>query len=168
MSRRLRIAFQLSGSMKSSGRPIGRKRTKPENAGSSSFLAKVAPWRLHPEAKAAGPDGEPCGPHTAGELQRLHVRVTGAVHIGKESHELEDVQAGLVLPDTTYVRYHNRRAEWKRDRQTLMPVPRKELAKLSGLHVRSIKAILNTDRLPYLRHQRNLHEIAEKLRRQGT
>lgn len=36
--------------------------------------------------------------HIAGELGRLRVRVTGAMRIGKESHELEDVQAGLVLP----------------------------------------------------------------------
>jgi hypothetical protein len=120
---------------------------------------------IHPEAKAAGPDGEPCGPHTEGELRRLRVHIIGMVHIGKESHELEDVQAGLTTAASSYVLYRNMRTEWERDRQILRSLPRKELAKISGLHLRSIKAILNTNRLPHPRHRRILHDIAEKLRR---
>ena len=30
-------------------------------------------FRRHPEAKSAGPDGDPCGPRTIGLLGRLHV-----------------------------------------------------------------------------------------------
>lgn len=120
---------------------------------------------IHPEAKAAGPDGRPCGPHTDGELRRLHVHVVDVKHIGKESRDLEGVQAGLDTAASTYVHYVNERVEWKRDRETLKVVPRKLLAKRSGLHVRSIKAILNTTRLPHTRHRRILHEIAEKLRK---
>jgi len=120
---------------------------------------------IHPEAKAAGPDGQPCGFHTMGELGRLHVRVVGVEHIGKESRDLEDVQAGLEVAASTYTRYVDRERQWEQDKQTLKPVPRKTLAKWSGLHVRSIKAILNTVRLPQSRHRKILHEMAEKLRR---
>src|SRR5439155_27209939 len=57
-------------------------------------------YETHPEAKAAGPDGLPCGPFTTGELSRLKVQVDSVVHIGKESHELEEVQAGLATPQS--------------------------------------------------------------------
>jgi len=122
---------------------------------------------IHPEAKAAGPDGRPCGLHTKGELGRLHVRVVDVEHIGKESRDLEDVQAGLETAASTYTRYVDRRRQWEQDRRILRPLPRKTLAKLSGLHPRSVKAILNTNRLPHPRNLRTLHAIAEKLRRQG-
>lgn len=119
----------------------------------------------HPEAKAAGPDGEQCGPHTSGELTRLHVHVRGVVHIGKESHDLEEVQAGLTPAISAYVHYFDEKGGWERDKQILRVVPRKLLAQLSGLHVRSVKAILNTSRLPHPKVRRNLREIAEKIRR---
>ncbi len=117
----------------------------------------------HPEAKAAGLDGEPCGPHTTGELSRLHAHIERTVHVGKESHELEEVQAGLTLPDATYVRYVDEHVEWKKVRQILKTAPRAQLAKMSGLHVRSIKAILNTSRIPHSQHRSFLREIAQRL-----
>lgn len=122
----------------------------------------------HPEAKAAGPDGQPCGSNTLGELQRLHVCVTGAGHIGKESHELEEVQAWLTPPSSTYTHYIDEEIEWQRDREVLRRAPRTLLAKLSGRHVRSIQEALNTDRRPHLKNRAILHEIAEDLRRQGV
>jgi hypothetical protein len=120
---------------------------------------------VHPEAKAAGPDGKPCGPHTTGELRRLQVRVMDVEHIGKESRDLEEVQAGLEMPEGTYMRYENPRAQWERDRPILRTAPRKHIAKLAGLHVRSIKTLLNTGRMPTAENLRVLHVIAEKLRR---
>ncbi len=67
-----------------------------------------------------------------------------------------------------HVHYVNERAEWERDKQILRTVPRRLLAKWTGLHVRSVKAILNTKRLPHRGHRRILHEIAEKLRRRDS
>lgn len=119
----------------------------------------------HPEAKAAGPDGRPCGPFTTGELTRLRVHVTSIVHIGKESHELDEVQAGLTPAVSTYVHYFDERTECEKDKQTVGPVPRRLLAKWLGLHERSVKAILNTSRLPHPKQRRRLREISEKLRR---
>lgn len=93
------------------------------------------------------------------------VHVTGLVHIGKESNDLEEVQAWLVPAHTTYAHYVDEHEEWERDKQILRMVPRKLLAKWSGFHLRSIKADLNTPRVPYSKNRRILHEIAEKLRR---
>ncbi len=142
--------------------------------GLATGLVRVQTYRdvlnrhvTHPEAKAAGSDGEPCGPDMSGELSRLHVHVTGFVHIEKESHELEEVQAGLIPAETTYVQYINEQAEWERDRRTLGAIPRKRLAEMAGMHLRSIKAILNTNRVPHPRNLRILHGIAERLRKQG-
>jgi len=153
------------------GRPV-RLIWRHDASGEATSAIRVQTFRdvlsrhvIHPEAKAAGPDGEPCGPHTTGELGRLHVHVTAVVHIGKESNDLEEVQAGLVPAGTTYVHYVDAGGEWEWDKQILKTVPRKLLAKWSGLHVRSIKAILNTSRLPHPRHRRILHKVAEKLRR---
>lgn len=84
---------------------------------------------------------------------------------GLESHELEEVQAGLVSADTSYAIYADPKAEWEQDKQILRPVSRKVLAKWSGLNLRSVKAIMNTTRIPHPENRRRLHEIAEKMRR---
>lgn len=118
----------------------------------------------HPESKSAGPDGQPCGTDTTGELQRLHVTVVDAMHIGKESHELEEVQAQLVTPSTTYVTYRDKVAEWDRDLLTLLQIPRRLLANLTGLHPRSLRAILNRARNPHPRHRAALQRIAQQWR----
>jgi hypothetical protein len=119
----------------------------------------------HPEAKAAGADGEPCGPHTRGELRRLHIHLVELPwHIGRESNELEEVQAWLTSPNRTYVTYADEQSEWKRVRRILKTIPRRQLAKLSGLHVRTVKDIVNTARLPHWNHRKLLWEIAENHR----
>lgn len=119
----------------------------------------------HPESKAAGPDGEPCGPDTIGKLRRLTIDIVDVLHIGKESHELEEVQAHLVAPVTTYVTYIDEAEEWEKDLKTLSQIPRRMLSNLSGLHPRSIRAILNRNREPHPRHRALLREIAREWRR---
>ncbi len=148
------------------GKPV-RLSWDPKPTGLMAGAVRVQTYRdvlrrfvTHPEAKLAGPDGLPCGPYTTGELSRLHVDVTDVVHIGKESHELEEVQAGLTPPGATYVHYVDERAEWEKAKKILKAIPRKKLANVSGLHVRSIKAILNTPRLPHLKHRTILLKIA--------
>lgn len=114
----------------------------------------------HPESKAAGPDGEPCISNTVGELQRLSVSIVDVLHIGKESHELEEVQQQLVAPAATYVIYVDEAAEWEKDLQTLFAIPRRKLSELSGLHPRSLRAVLNRARSPHPKHRALLHAIA--------
>ena len=53
-------------------------------------------YRFQPETKFLGPDGEVCGTKTRGVLNRRHIELIDVVHIGKETNELEMVQAGLV------------------------------------------------------------------------
>ena len=53
-------------------------------------------YRLHPEHKFNGPDGQRCRYLTRGLLQRRPVYAAGPVHlIGKEANKLDEVQAGL-------------------------------------------------------------------------
>lgn len=99
-----------------------------------------------------------------GGLSRLRVRAVGVEHIGKESHDLEEVQAGLGTEAEAYVVYVDELRQWDEDKELLRTVPRQELARMSGLHVRSIKAILNAGRVRHPRHRRTLHAIADKLR----
>lgn len=122
----------------------------------------------HPERKSAGPDGAPCSSDTVGELRRLNVDIVDALHIGKESHELEEVQAQLIAPALTYVTYHDKTAEWEKDLRTLSEIPRRTLARLSGLHLRSIRAILNRRREPHPRYRRLLGWIATEWRRRSS
>ena len=47
-------------------------------------------FRIHPEAKSAGPDKRPSDSWTSGLLGRLDVQILTVLHIGKESNLLED------------------------------------------------------------------------------
>ena len=47
-------------------------------------------YRLHREAKAADPDGQPCHPWTRGLLQARAIEATGLVRIGKEANRLTE------------------------------------------------------------------------------
>jgi hypothetical protein len=118
----------------------------------------------HPESKYGGQDGQPCSFDTTGELRRLCVSVVDVVHIGKESHDLEDVQNQLISAASAYVTYVDKPAAWEKDLQTLREIPRRVLAKLSGLHPRSLRAILNRARSPHPRHRVLLQEIARRWR----
>jgi hypothetical protein len=118
----------------------------------------------HPESKYAGQDGQPCSFHTLGELQRLHVNIVDVVHIGKESHDLEEVQNQLISAASTYVTYVDNPAAWEKDLHTLFEIPRRLLAKLTGLHPRSLRAILNRARNPHPRHRLLLQHIARQWR----
>lgn len=102
----------------------------------------------HPEVKAAGPDSLQCGPYTAGELSRLKVQVDGTVYIGKESHELEDVQARLVAPQSAYVHYVDNEAEWNTVLERLRKVRVDVLVRCSGLSRSEIYRILKGENRP--------------------
>src|SRR6202022_2512019 len=53
-------------------------------------------YEVHPESKCADADGKPCGKQTVGLLQRRHVRIDQIKYVGKESNNLEEVDAGLM------------------------------------------------------------------------
>jgi hypothetical protein len=102
-------------------------------------------FRTHPEAKSAGPDGQPCGRGTVGLLGRRVVRTAYLVHLGKEANKLEEVEAGLEHdPDEVYTAYADpRRDPW---RALVLPVlremPSKQLASAVGMSERRLRDVL--------------------------
>src|SRR5439155_14411481 len=61
-----------------------------------SYRDALLEYRVHPEPKSLGPDGQPCHRATTGLLSRRPVRAGARLYIGKESNRLEDVVDGLV------------------------------------------------------------------------
>ena len=74
----------------------------------------VEEYEFHPESKCADSHGKICERQTVGLLQRRHVQIDQLKYIGKESNDLEDVEAGLVHSDqNAYTEYVDRRRdEW--------------------------------------------------------
>ncbi|GAA4403410.1 hypothetical protein [Tsukamurella soli] len=64
----------------------------------TSYRDVLHRYMRHPEAKSAGPEGNPCRHDTTGLLGRRQVHLTSGNlhHIGKEANKIDDVQAGTV------------------------------------------------------------------------
>jgi hypothetical protein len=73
-------------------------------------------YEIHPESKCADASGKPCSKQTVGVLQRRHIRIDQIKYIGKESNNLEEVEAGLHhSAENVYTEYPDpRRDEWQR------------------------------------------------------
>jgi hypothetical protein len=71
-------------------------------------------YEEHPEAKCADSNGNPCLKGTTGLLQRRRIRIDEIRFIGKESNELENVEAGIEQSEqNVYTEYPDpRRDEW--------------------------------------------------------
>lgn len=110
----------------------------------------LAAYGLHPEAKQAMPDGQPCTPGYAGLLTRQAVcpAVTAAgtpavFHIGKESNKLESgnesATALITSADQVYTTYyHDDRSVI---RQAFAGMPDREIARLINARTARIGAI---------------------------
>ena len=124
-----------------------------------TFRDVLAQYRYHPEAKAAGSDGNPCGKQTKGELQRLHI-VSGSIkHIGKESNQLEIVQV-LGTADEVQAVY---RPGWENLREKLTRYSPKLLVKYSGLSPKGIYKLLRGKTEPQAKTLMSLEQALEKL-----
>jgi hypothetical protein len=118
-----------------------------------TFGDVIADYRTHPEAKSAGPDGQPYNRDTRGLLRRRHVTPDRHIRaIGKEAHGLEDREADLVAdPDELLTEY----VEPARDDFTerVLPVIRErqvsEIAEATGLSERTIKRVRAGKRRPH-------------------
>jgi hypothetical protein len=72
-------------------------------------------YEWHPESKSAAANGEPAGKQTIGLLHRRHITIDHVMYIGRESNQLEDVDAGLVRASDAYTEYPDpRRDYWQR------------------------------------------------------
>jgi hypothetical protein len=127
-------------------------------------------YEYHPEAKCADAEGHPCSKQTVGLLRRRHVRIDLITTIGKESNNLEEVQAGLVHDEqTVYTEYDDpRRNYWQT--KVLPKLKQRSLATL----VEACKGRLSRRALINIRagrstpHRKNQAFLMLVLRRLGT
>lgn len=124
----------------------------------------MAEYRVHPEAKSAGPDGEPCGAATVGLLGRRDIVAGRIRYIGKESNALEEVDADLVhdLDEVSTEYVDARRDVWSAE---VMPRLRETatayVARALGVNVSTVKRWKTGEMRP---HPRTLAALRAWLR----
>jgi hypothetical protein len=81
----------------------------------STYGDVLRKYEYHREAKCADARGNVCDKQTVGLLQRRHVRIDQIKYIGKESNNLEEVEAGLEhSQQNVYTEYPDpKRDEWE-------------------------------------------------------
>jgi len=60
-----------------------------------SYREVLEAFRTRPELKLADAEGQPCAPGTRGMLRRRAIWVIGITHIGRETNDLDDREAGV-------------------------------------------------------------------------
>lgn len=113
-----------------------RERTSRRVARVKSVADIVADYAAHPEAKSAGPSGEPTSSTTAGLLQRRHVEPVYFYRIGKESNRLEEVERGEIrtLEEVQEILEHPRATYWETICLPLLnTIPATELERETGI-----------------------------------
>ena len=68
-------------------------------------------YEWHLESKSADANGQPASKQTIGLLQRRHIAIDHVIYIGRESNQLEDVEAGLVRASDGYTEYPDPRRD---------------------------------------------------------
>lgn len=123
----------------------------PDVARVQTYRDVVRAFRTHPEAKSAGPTGQPCDRQTAGLLQRREVRQSIVVHVGKEANKLEEVEVGLEQdPEVIYTEYRGQdRDEWT---TVILPRLREQnltaLSRECGISQRQLRTLLKGETQP--------------------
>jgi hypothetical protein len=111
-----------------------------------SFADILDRFRIHPEAKSAGPDGKPSHSRTNGLLGRLHVRTFTVSHIGKESNLLEQQEEGMLIADPQAVYWGKGDVEAVRSHLRDVSIP--DLATLSRVSERMLQSVRQGTRQP--------------------
>jgi hypothetical protein len=140
-----------------------------------SYREVLREYGVHPEAKALGPDGRPCGRATVGLLRRRPVRLAELRLIGKEANLVEEVEAGLVHDPREVLNEYGDPARDPFDqfvRPVLRRLPKGALAEAAGIHPRKVAAIRNGHARPRPAHREALIRAAgrwaqERLRDRG-
>jgi hypothetical protein len=120
----------------------------------------------HPETKCADVNGEPANKQTVGLLYRRHISIDHLIYIGRESNQLEDVEAGLVRAgDGAYTEYPDpRRDYW----QTAVVPALKQISLKAWQRDTGKSAVILIDarlgrRQPHARHKALLIAYATKV-----
>ena len=121
-------------------------------------------YEWHPESKCADASGEPAHKQTIGLLQRRHVSVGQIIYIGRESNQLEEVEAGTVHDAAgVYTEYVDpQREAWFRAAQV---VSLKEWERESGKPRRLLIDARLGRRRPHRQHRDLIVAIARRLGR---
>jgi len=118
----------------------------------------VETFALHPEVKSASIDGLPCARDTRGLLHRRRIVATSVEYTGKESHEYEAVDQGLVH-DKADVSVTYGSDEWDRLKGGLHDFSAAELARVAGVDPRMIKYYRAGEKEPRAAVKRRLIEF---------
>ena len=133
------------------------------NAQIAAAILPLLEYRVHPEPKSLGPDGQPCHRATTGLLSRRPVRAGARLYIGKESNRLEDVLHGLVhdVRDVQATYTDVQQDPWQ---QVVVPflrrLPRSGLARAARRSERTVQAIRNGRSVPSADTRRALLKAA--------
>jgi len=111
-----------------------------------SFRNVIDRFRMHPESKSAGPDGEPCGFQTVGLLRRREIVALSISHIGKESNLLEEQEEGILFADPQLV--YSDPGEWEMIRARLQGVRLRDVARPTGISTRRLREYRRGARVP--------------------
>jgi len=123
-------------------------------------------YEFHLGAKNADAKGKPSGKQTIGLLQRRHVRVERIIYIGRESNQLEEIEAGLIhSPESVYTEYPDpNRDEWQtRILPVLKNIPIAALMKVSGRSRSMLRRALAGLSRPRKRNRQLLKSILQRL-----
>jgi hypothetical protein len=150
--------YRIVTDTSASGRQVVRVKT---------YGSVLAEYECHPEAKCADADGNASGRAYVGLHFPRAVSIDEITHIGKESNELEEVEAGMVhSADALYTEYADqRRSRWAtKIVPALQDNPLSTLVRLTGLSRRTLIDARTGKRQP---HSRNRTRIERALRRVG-
>jgi hypothetical protein len=126
----------------------------------------VREYEFHPESKCAGENGAACDKRTIGLLGRRHVHIDLIKYIGKESNNLEAIEAGLIHSEHgVYTEYPDaRRDEWHtKILPELKKMPVAESMRKTGISRSALFDILAGRSRPHPTNRDRLAEVVRKL-----
>ena len=132
-----------------------------------TFGDVISEYEFHAEPKCADSQGNVCEKDTCGLLYRRHVLIDRIRFIGKESNELEEVDAGLIHSAAdAYTEYVDpRRDEWEtKIKPALKQIPLSRLCVETGF---SRRTLINWRTGKSRPHPRNLLRLAKLLQKMG-
>lgn len=141
---------------------------RPGTARIDTFADVVAKYETHPESKALGPDGKPCGRMTIGLLSRRPVIAGRVLLIGKEANRLEERSSGELTVndlDQHLTTYHDD-DEWIRFvLPRLKDLGAKFVAEVTGVSERRVRAWFTGESVPHVKMRGRLVALAEPIER---
>jgi hypothetical protein len=122
-------------------------------------------YEFHPESKCSDASGNVCEKQTVGLLQRRHICIDHLRYIGKESNQLEAVDAGLIhCGESIYTEYvdQNRDAWQTKILPVLKRLPLSYLIRESGLSRRALLDIRAGRSRPHRNNQLRLMALIKR------